>query len=104
MILAGWGKAKFREPSKESPFDPQTEILFEVKGSDYGILDNVTGTMEEFLTKQKATTPDPKICYHTCKQQPEGDWLMEKDPLNVSWLTKSLTTSNFCVEEFSFGY
>ena len=79
-VLAGWGKAKFREMSAEAPMKSESEILFEVTGDTLGILDNKTATVSELLTHAKSSKPNnAKICYHKCQQQPDSTWKLEKD-------------------------
>ena len=79
MVLAGWGKAKFREPSKEHPLDAEKELLFHVSPDDLGVWDGVNGTFGDFLTANKVKTPGIQVCYHTCDQDPEGAWTFKKE-------------------------
>ncbi len=78
MVLAGWGKAKFREGKKDAPATEE-EILFHVDASSQGYLDGTHGTIQDFLESARLSKPDAKISYHKCTKQPDGEWLLEKE-------------------------
>ena len=77
-ILCGFGKAKFREMSAETPVE-EKEILFEVTSETFGILDNKAATFGEHLADAKGTTKPLRPCYHKASQQPDETWKFEKD-------------------------
>ena len=78
MVLAGWGKAKFREGKKDAPVT-EDETLFHVDTNSQGYLDGTHGSMQDFLDSARLSKPDAKICYHKCTKQPDGDWLIAKE-------------------------
>ena len=80
MVLCGWGRAKFREGTIETPLKPDSEIIFSVGADTMGLLDNQLGNMSDFLTSAKVSKPNnASICYHRCTQQPDNTWTLQKE-------------------------
>lgn len=80
-ILAGFGKAKFRELTADAGLQDK-EILFEVTGSTYGILGSKVALFSEHLADAKGTSKNVRPCYHKAVEGPE-QWTFEKDMLNT---------------------
>ncbi|CAK9011673.1 unnamed protein product [Durusdinium trenchii] len=76
-ILAGFGKAKFRELTADAGLQDK-EILFEVTGSTYGILGSKVALFSEHLADAKGTSKNVRPCYHKAVEGPE-QWTFEKE-------------------------
>lgn len=80
-ILCGFGKTKFAEcPADPTTIDHETQWIFEVTDNTWANVDQVTGPMQDVLDYAKSTKPNNcKVCYHKALQDPEGNWMLEKD-------------------------
>ena len=75
LILAGWGKGKFREVTADM------EIEFNPDLNTVTILDGKFATIAELLEFAKTEKPELKraLNYYTSKQEPDGEWKLTQD-------------------------
>ena len=59
LILAGWGKGKFREVTGDKPGNPDTELSYNPTLDTLAILDGRFGTMSDLL--DHASLPNPRM-------------------------------------------
>lgn len=80
LILAGWGKGKFREVTGDKPGNPESELSYNPTPDTLAILDGRFGTISDLLDYAKTAKPENvKMCYHTVKQEPNGEWKITQD-------------------------
>lgn len=66
VVLAGFGKGKFRHIKEEVPNqDSEIEFVVTKPTEQIGIMDGVSKSLGDFMEGQRAKSPDkPVLCYH----------------------------------------
>ncbi|CAJ1427550.1 unnamed protein product [Effrenium voratum] len=97
MVVAGWGKGKFRERTVDNPRQ-SGELEFLVRADDLLLVDGKVDNASSILSQNKAKKLEAcKISYHACKQNPDTTWEIKQEggviftPLEED--AKSLTQS-----------
>jgi hypothetical protein len=69
LMVAGFGKGKFKFKEQEPDANPETHIAFELTNcKDKVVIGTTIKTVKDAVIEKRKTEPIPKVCYHTLEE------------------------------------
>jgi hypothetical protein len=73
LMVAGFGKGKFKFKEQEPDANPETHIPFELTNcKDKVLVGTSIKSLKELVEEKRKTEPTPKVCYHNMEEVAGG--------------------------------